>query len=157
MNIVDKIAKMVMCALLTWYFFSLYVCIGDSTLSLGMLLSFEIINILMIIMLIRVLKFGYQSPNFTDISLSFSMIFWFCYSTIRDLHENGYSVNLKIFYVGIDIISMMFLVDTFLNFFLNSGFLILTKEQMNRINNLLKIGLTATFSLIYFNLLRGIK
>lgn len=153
----ENIIKGSLYFLLSWYFVSLYVVMQDITMSFGMTLAFETINCLMIIMLSRVILFQYSNPGFTDFCLSFSMIFWFFYSTYRDYTEQGYTIFLKLFYVGIDLLSMLFLIDTFINFMLSSGFFIMTAEQIKKTNFIVKIGLGTCFTFAFLGLMKEAK
>jgi len=154
---IEKIAKGSTLFLLAWYFCSLYIVTQDTTMSLGMMVSFEIINVIMIIMLLRVLLFNYKTPSFTDFSVSFFSIYWFCYSTYRDYTQDGYYYFLKVFYVGIDLLSMLFLIDTFINFLINMRLFNIGKESIKKINNIMKIGFSTTFPIAYFILCRGMR
>lgn len=157
MNKIDKLIKTGLYLLLGWYFISLYIVFIDTTLDLGIKIAGEIINYLMIIMLIRVIKWEYRMPAFTDLSVISMMIIWFFFSTIRDYNDPGYGFLLKMFYLAIDLLSTAFCIDTFINFLLNSNIIIVGKEEIERINNILNIGICVVFSFLYFNFYRHLK
>lgn len=157
MKLTDKISKVNLMLLLAWYFLSLYIVTQDNTMTFGMMLSFEIINTLMIIFLSRVLLFSYRNPSFTDFAVSFCMVFWFIFSTIRDYHEVGYSPFLKMFYLTIDLLSLSFLIDTFFNFISSSGILIISQRSILNIDRILRVTVFSAVIFIYCHLYKGIR
>lgn len=157
MKNLDKLAKYSLYFLLVWYLIAPFIWINDSTLSLGLKISYAIINYLILGMLIRVIKNDFKSPSFMDFIVSFMLIIWFFYSTERDYNDNGYDLLLKMFYLAIDLLSTVFSIDSFVNFIINSNLFLFSKENIKEINEYMKIFLCVTFSYIYFSTYRSIK
>lgn len=154
---VDKFIKYSMYFLLFWYVISPFIWINDETLSFDLKIVYSLINYSILMMLIRVLVYEYKKPNFSDFSMTFMMIIWFFYSTYRDAVEPGYYFLLKLFYISIDLLSTVFLIDTFVNFLLNSNIFILNSVSMKDINMKMKILLATIFSIVYFQIYRHIR
>ena len=85
-----------------------------------------------------------------DYSTSIMMLIWFFYSTTRDCGESGYYFLLRIFYVWIDLLSTIFCIDSFINFMINSNFVIFSEEYMKNMKNIIKISVIIAFSYFYF-------
>ena len=157
MKNLDKIIKLTLYFLLLWYFISPFIWIGDDTLSSGFKICYAIINYSIIVLLFRVLYFEYKNQSINDYSVSIMMIIWFLYSTYRDYTEQGYYLLLKMFYISIDLLSLVFCIDTFINFILNSKLFILNEYQIKNINNFFKMLLAGSCFYIYFYMFGKIK
>src|ERR1700676_3146678 len=97
-----------------WYVISIPVIYYDNTINLSLMIVFDSISLLMIFMTSRVLAYGYKNPSKIDFMVNIFMFFWFCFVIYRDL-ITPYCTLIKIFYVSIDISSIFFIIDTFLN------------------------------------------
>lgn len=157
MKNVDSIIKISMYFLLCWYFIAPFIWLSDDTLSFGLKISYAMVNYSIIILLIRVISFEYKNPNFTEMAITLMLISWFFYSTYRDVTEPGYYFLLKMFYVSIDLLSTIFLIDTFVNLLLNSNIFLVNSLIIKNINTTMKIFLATIFSILYFQIYRHAK
>lgn len=156
MKHIDKINGAILNLLLVWYFFIPFVWINDSTLDMGMKWAYGMVNFMIYASIIRVKCFGYKYPNIMDFSSFFMLIIWFFFSSYRDAFEPGYSDIERVVYVLIDLLSLGFLTDSFLNFFtqvISERF----KVRVDMFNSFVKVGLIALFSYLSFQIFRGAK
>lgn len=157
MRNIDSLVKYSLYFLLCWYVIAPFIWINDATLSLGLKIAYAMINYLIIGMLIRVIKYECKKPSLMDFFVSFILIIWFFYSTERDYNEQGYDLLLKMFYLSIDLLSMVFLIDTFINLILNSSLFFLDSMKIKNINDIMKICLISIFSFTYLQIYRNAK
>lgn len=156
MKYAEKINGFILNFLLVWYFFIPFVWINDSTLDMGMKWSYGMVNFLIYAAIIRVKCFGYRYPAIMDFSSFFMLIFWFFFSSYRDAFEPGYSAIERVVYVMVDLLSLAFLADSFLNFLIqiiSERF----KTRVNIFNTFVKVGLVALFSYLSYQVFRIAK
>jgi hypothetical protein len=115
-NFIEKIVKISNYGLLCWYFWSIFITYFDNSISHDLKIGAEIINFLTISMLIRVITDDYRHPKFIDFSVAGILLAWYGYYTHFDALNNGYPVFLNVFYTTIDMLTILFLADSSINF-----------------------------------------
>jgi len=154
--IINAFYKCIVYSLFSWYLYSIYLLTQDTTLSFGMLIAGEMSNIITLIILSRVIFFNYDNPNYTDFCLSFFTIVWFLYSTYRDMTVS-YSTEAKILYVGIDILSILFLIDAFINFLFNITLFKVLEKNISMLKTYIRVTLFSIASILYAGIIKVIK
>lgn len=139
--------------LLAWYLISPFFILDDNTIPFGLKICGAVITYLTVFSLLRVILFKYSRPSFVDFTNSFMLTVWYIYFTIRDYGEPGYGIWEKLFYVNIDLLSLLFFVDSFINFILNSNFFIFSENKINLLNKTFKVFIGALFFFVCFKLL----
>src|ERR1700692_3210070 len=120
-------------ALLVWYFFCLIVAYYDKTLGINLKVCAEIINLMSISLILRVIFLALKNPKVMDFSTCFILLCWFFYYTPKDAFNSGYPIFLHIFYVSVDLFTILFLIDTFFGFLLETKFFKTSGEKIDRI------------------------
>lgn len=139
--------------LLAWYLVSPFFIICDQTMSFWLKICGALIIYLTVFSLIRVIFLKYRNPSFVDFTNTLMLIIWYMSFTIRDFMEPGYGLLEKIFYLNIDLLSLLFFVDSFINFILNSNFFIFSENKINLLNQTFKVFIGALFFFVCFKLL----
>ena len=127
----------------------------DNTINLSLMIVFDSISLLMIFMTSRVLAYGYKNPSKIDFMVNIFMFFWFCFVIYRDL-ITPYCTLIKIFYVSIDISSIFFIIDTFLNMILEKVKIPSLSQEKERIKNIFRLFAMGICLFSYSLVLRGI-
>lgn len=116
--------------LLIWYVISIPIIYCDNTITGWMLVYFELVSILMINITWRVRNLSYKNPSLFDFFTNISLLVWFLFVTHRDINTD-YSLLTKLLYVSVDFSSILFLVDTFLGFLIETKFFKKTGIKVN--------------------------
>lgn len=151
MKICNFLYEMNTVFLYLWYSSSIPFILSDKTISQNLMIGFLSISVLMIYMSAKVIGYGYKKLSRFDYLINVSMLAWFLFVTKRDLMTN-YDYLTKIFYVGIDFASILFISYIFLSFFL---------EKINGLSfnekNIFRLALVAICVFSYSFALRGLK
>lgn len=107
--------------LLIWYVISIPIIYCDNTITGWLLVYFETVSILMIFLTSRVITHSYKKPSRFDFVINILLLAWFLFVTRRDINTD-YSLLTKLLYVSVDFSSLLFLVDTFFGFLIETSF-----------------------------------
>lgn len=108
--------------LLIWYIVSIFNTLFDKTIGMNLKICAEIINIMAISILARVIIMGYKNPKIMHFLACLILMGWFFYYTPQDAKNLGYSVLSNIFYLTIDLYTILFLIYSFLSLLLETQF-----------------------------------
>lgn len=104
-------ASFLQIGLLVWYFVSLYLVATDNILSLQLKITGEIINLLCI-SYIATNMFNDCTSNIVYYMVALILFCWYLYYTPQDWRNPGYSPIEKYGYTAIDIITLLYIVNT---------------------------------------------
>jgi hypothetical protein len=141
--------------LLVWYCISIWNTYFDNTLGQNLKICAQIINFMMCSLLARVIFNKFKNPRILDFSCCFILLSWFLYYTPQDSSNGGYNMIMHLFYISIDLYTILFLIDSFLGFLTETSFF---KKSGKKIDNIYKcaIAFLCAFSfLIYAKCLRN--
>jgi hypothetical protein len=133
--------------ILGWYFFCMFVALYDKTISENLKIWAEIINFMTFSIALRVIILEFENPTIFEFSTSIALIFWFIYYTPKDASNSGYPLITHLFYVSIDILTIIFLFHSFIRFLGETTFF---SKQGKKIDDLYKCVLAFVFSFAIF-------
>ncbi len=125
--------------LLCWYFLSLYLVAKDHTVGLYLKIVMEMVNLLCICFiannLFNLVQYKGIAYYVVYYSIALVLLMWYMYYTPLDISNPGYSLQEKIIYVCVDIITIIYLIVSMFN--VN---LMFTLNKINTVYGVLKTG-----------------